>query len=69
MVFTDYVNSFADYDNTFVNCTNTFVDYANKFGNCANTFDDFANTPDITTLGGKHTKVEYFSTYVKSILH
>jgi hypothetical protein len=45
------------------------VDYANKFGNYANTFDDVANTPNITTLRWKHTKVEYFSTYVESILH
>jgi hypothetical protein len=69
MAFAKNVNSFADYGNTFVNCTNTFVDYADKFCNCANTFDDLANTLDITTLGWKHIKVEYFSTYVKSILH
>ncbi len=69
MAFANYVNSFVDYGNTFANCTNTFVDYANKFGNCANTFDDLANAPNITTLRWKHTKVEYFSTYVKSILH
>ncbi len=69
MAFVDYINSFVDCGNTFANCTKTFVDYANKFGNYANTFDDVANTPNITTLRWKHTKVEYFSTYVESILH
>jgi hypothetical protein len=39
-LFTNCINSSANYDNTSVDCINFSIDYANEFDDCVNVIDD-----------------------------